>query len=82
MPEDRIPIAKWDDLLLLEEKFRTGASVQVEARELAALVRLAVAALAEYECMDEPSGEFEQAIAAFDFTRTAFGWPKARAASG
>lgn len=82
MPEDRIPIAKWDDALFLEERFRTGASVQVEARELAALVRLAVAALAEYECMDEPSEEFEQAIAAFDFTRTVFGWPKARAASG
>jgi len=68
MPE-RIKLRQWDDFIEVERRFRTGASVQVAARELVALVRLARAALAEYECMDEPSEELEQAIAAFDFTR-------------
>lgn len=35
---------------------------------LPALIRLALAALDEYELIDEPSEELEEAIAAFDFT--------------
>lgn len=35
---------------------------------LPALIRLALAALDEYELMDEPSEELEEAIAAIDFT--------------
>lgn len=65
---ERINIAQWNDVLEIERRFGSGCSVQVPARELDALVRLALAALAEYEVMDEPSDDFDQAIAAFDFT--------------
>ena len=60
----RLAARKGDD----PQEWPEGLRVQQFPAASAALLDLAVAVLPEYELMDEPSEELEQAIAALDFT--------------